>query len=353
MYPLKFKPICKEKIWGGKRLKNCFDPEKQDERIIGESLAICSSEEDQSVVVSGELKGKTIKELLKNYREEIFGNSASYWNDYFPLMIKFIDAQEKLSIQVHPDDEYALEHEKTHGKTEMWYVLDAEPGAELICGFGKNISKEVLIKAIKQNAIEGIVKKVSIKPGDILFIPAGVIHSIGEGILLAEIQENSDITYRLFDWNRLGIDSKPRELHIEKALDVINFLHPVKNPFVKGLVIEEENFTRTICVSCDKFTTEVFDVHREYKGYLNGEKCEMFISIDGNFLIEYAERKTTELLKGETLLMPASLGSFRIRGEGRFIRTYIMPPQKLLKEMIDMGISLENISCIKGLKPKA
>jgi len=220
MYPLLLKPPVKDYLWGGSRLKTEFG--FQTEKEIAAEAWVLSCHKDGSCIVSnGEFAGKTLPEVLELWGDNALGEKATKF-PYFPLLIKLIDAKQKLSIQVHPDDEYALANEGEFGKTEMWYVVDCDEGAELIYGFSENISKEEFERRIKDNTLTEVCNSVPVHKGDVFFISAGTLHAIGEGILIAEVQQNSNTTYRVSDYRLIDADGKPRPMHIEKAVDVTN-----------------------------------------------------------------------------------------------------------------------------------
>jgi len=222
LYPLKFKPILKEKIWGGNNLSQLLNKKKTGKKI-GESWEISGVDNNISIVSNGFLKGNNLQEVIEIYMNELVGDKIyDIFGTEFPLLIKFIDAQEDLSIQVHPNNNQAKEKHNAFGKTEIWYVLHAEKEAKLISGFSKELTKDLLHKHLINNTLEETLNYEKVKTGDVFFIPSGRIHSIGKGIVVAEIQQTSDITYRLFDYNRLE-NGKLRELHTQDALDVIDF----------------------------------------------------------------------------------------------------------------------------------
>jgi len=229
LYPLKFQPILKDKIWGGKKLKNLFNKAAETDKL-GESWELSGYENDESVVTNGFLAGNNLAELIEIYMDELVGDKV--YNQYglsFPLLFKLIDANENLSIQVHPGDEVAAERHNSYGKTEMWYVVDADPDGKLIIGFTKDCTREEYLDALDNDKVEDLLQHVPVKKGDVFFIPAGLVHAIGKGVVVAEIQQSSDITYRIYDFKRVDEQGNERELHTEQALDVIDFtasLHP-------------------------------------------------------------------------------------------------------------------------------
>ncbi|MBN4082894.1 class I mannose-6-phosphate isomerase, partial [bacterium AH-315-A23] len=222
-YPIKFEPILKDKIWGGEKLKTLFN-KKSTRKDIGESWEVSDVNGNVSVVTNGDLKGKTLQEILRLYKDQLVGeNVYKNFGDNFPLLIKFIDAKEALSIQVHPNDDLAKERHNSFGKTEMWYVMQAEDEGDLIVGFNKDSSKEEYVEHLENKKLLEILNQEKVKKGDVYFIPTGRIHAIGAGVLLAEIQQTSDITYRVYDWDRLDDEGNSRELHTELALDAIDY----------------------------------------------------------------------------------------------------------------------------------
>ena len=215
--PIKLQPIFKEIIWGGNRLKTDYN-KKSSLSNIAESWELTVRDDGMNTIIGGEFNGMTMQEYIDKNGFEVVSNKPL---DRFPLLIKFIDAEDNLSIQVHPNDEYAMEKANSLGKTEMWYVIDAKPDAKLVYGLKPNCTIEDMRSAIENGTVEEKLNYVNVKKGDVFFIPSGLVHAIGAGILLAEIQQNSNITYRVYDYNRLGKDGKPRELHVEDALNVI------------------------------------------------------------------------------------------------------------------------------------
>jgi mannose-6-phosphate isomerase len=252
---IKFKPIYKEKIWGGRKLSTSLGREIPNGNI-GESWELSDYGNDLSIIENGEWKGKTFREIFQKYPIEILGESfAATMN--FPLLIKIIDAKEKLSVQVHPDDSYALEKDpQSSGKKEAWYILEADENAEIVCGFSENLDRKIYENKIKQNDAESSLQKFSSKASDAFMINPGTVHAIGGGNLLLEIQQSSDSTYRVYDYGRLGDDGKPRDLHIEKSLDVLNFQKSNHEEFLTPMPLNWENGKRYLFVSNDKFRFE-------------------------------------------------------------------------------------------------
>ncbi len=303
LYPLKFEPILKDKIWGGTKLKNIFDKQATTEKL-GESWELSGYENDESVVSNGFLAGNNLAELIEIYMGELIGDKV--YDQYgltFPLLFKLIDANDYLSIQVHPGDEVAAERHKSFGKTEMWYVVDADENAELIIGFSKDCSRDEYLDALDDNKVEELLQHVPVKKGDVFFIPAGLVHAIGKGVVVAEIQQSSDITYRIYDYKRVDENGNERELHTEQALDVINF-DASENPKTVYQVIPNDI---TPLVSCDYFTTNLIQFDTALiRNYGHLDSFIAYMCLEGSFIIEANDEKTV-VNKGDTVLIPASI----------------------------------------------
>lgn len=298
MYPLKFTPIYKERIWGGNNLGKVFDRQLPGD-CIGESWEISDHDSDTSVVINGNLAGKKLNELMVESKERLMGKKFKNQN-YFPLLVKIIDANDKLSIQVHPEDKYAYQVEGEAGKTEAWYVINAKEDAKIVYGLREDITKEDFIKAVESNRIGDTLKMEPVVAGDMIFVPAGTVHALLEGVIVYEVQQNSDTTYRVYDYDRVGDDGKKRELHIEKAIEVINFNEQPSCRFKNNRI------------HCQYFTME--------KMMIQGEKIE---KTNNQFIIycviagtgEIVHKGITESLDaGETVLVPACLDDFTIKG---------------------------------------
>lgn len=303
LYPLKFEPILKDKIWGGTKLKSLFNKAAETDKL-GESWELSGYENDESVVTNGFLAGNTLPELIEIYMGELIGDSI--FDEYglsFPLLFKLIDANENLSIQVHPGDEVAAERHNSYGKTEMWYVVDAEPGAELIIGFSEDCSRDEYLDALDEGRVEDLLQKVPVKKGDVFFIPAGLVHAIGKGVVVAEIQQSSDITYRIYDYKRVDDQGNERELHTEQALDVINFNASKEPKTVYSPLLNEV----TPLVSCNYFTTNMLRFNKSIaRQYAKIDSFVSYMCLEGNFVIDFGGEKTI-VNKGDTILIPASI----------------------------------------------
>lgn len=305
LYPIKFKPIIKEKIWGGQKLSTYLNKDISHVPNCGESWEISGVPGDVSVVANGFLEGNTLEELVEVYMGDLVGDRVyEKFGFEFPLLIKFIDASDVLSIQVHPDDETARERHNAYGKTEMWYVIQADEGSELISGFNRNVDKETYIKYLEEKKLKEILNYEQVGPGDVFFIPSGRVHAIGAGIVLAEIQQTSDITYRIYDWDRMDENGQGRELHTDLAVDVIDYdLH--SNYRTHYEKIKNKN---SLLETCQYFTTNLLEFDKAInKDYSLIDSFVVFMCLDGEFSIEYGGEEYCLVKKGETILLPADL----------------------------------------------
>ena len=328
IYPLTFKPVFRDYIWGGRNLKTKLGRDIP-EGVVAESWDISGHPSAPTVVDKGPLTGQTLPELLKALGTDLVGSRAKPMldRDKFPLLIKLLDANKPLSVQVHPKDEYANEHENGElGKTEMWYILYAEPGAHLIYGLKPGVTRESFRDALEAGNLEICLHQLPVKAGDAVFIPAGSVHAIMDGIVLAEIQQNSDTTYRVYDWNRVGADGKPRPLHIDKALEVINFNQIEPGPFAPQLIEQNEDFQREFITTCPYFNVErlSFTQTGTYKGCCDGSTFEIWGTMSGQARIAWAGEPVS-LPAVRFALLPAALGNFEIEVSepSTLLRTYI------------------------------
>ncbi len=310
LYPLKFRPIFKEKIWGGQKLRTVLNKDFSPLSNAGESWELSGVEGNISVVTNGFLAGNDLNELLEIYMGDLVGDKVyEKFQNEFPLLIKFIDANDVLSIQVHPDDELAMKRHNSNGKTEMWYVLQADEGASLISGFSRKVSKEEYLKYLEEKKLEDILMKHEVTEGDVFFIPAGRVHAIGKGILLAEIQQTSDVTYRIYDFDRKDNDGNTRELHTELALDAIDYEYydDLRTDYPR-----EMNKTVNL-VSCKYFNTNLleFDLVIE-KDFYHLDSFLIYMCTDGEFEICYGQGECVNVKKGETVLVPAELRTIKL-----------------------------------------
>ncbi len=309
LYPLKFKPIFKEKIWGGDRLKELLNKKSGKLYNCGESWEISGVENEVSVVSNGFLKGNSLEELIEIYMSDLVGEMAyERFGIQFPLLIKYIDAKDKLSIQVHPNDDLAIERHGEYGKTEMWYIVHADEGSRLISGFNRTLTKEDFLQYMKKEQLENFLNYETVKKADVFFIPAGRIHAIGEGIVLAEIQQTSEVTYRIYDFNRLDNHGKPRELHSELALEAIDF-HFEENYRTQYEPIEN---VPTTLIECPYFTTNVLPLTQPIeRDFTERDTFVIYMCIEGEYTLSWEGGKM-EIKKGETVLVPAVINNFNL-----------------------------------------
>ena len=303
MSPLKFEPIFKTLVWGGEKIAP-YKGIETSQQHIGESWELSGVAGNESIVAEGPLKGKTIAQLVKEYKGELVGEHV-YENtgDEFPLLIKFIDALSDLSIQVHPNDELAAaRHNGSKGKTEMWYVVAADKGAHLLAGLTKKITPEEYAAKVADGTITDVLARYDVHPGDVFFLPAGRIHAICGGCFIAEIQQTSNITYRIYDYGRLGLDGKPREVHTELAKDAIDYtVYPDYRTHYSPEKDEEQEV-----VSCPYFTTSILDLTLPYAKDLSGIDSFMVVMcLSGSGSLE-VDGEEVPVHQGETVLIPAS-----------------------------------------------
>ncbi len=312
LYPLKFRPILKERLWGGTKLKDVLQkPIKSD--ITGESWELSGVSGDISEVSEGELKGTLLTDLIENVGEKLLGKSVveRFGND-FPILIKFIDAKQDLSIQLHPNDKLAKQRHNSFGKTEMWYVMDADPGAELIVGFNRDVEKAEYIQSLENDTLLNLLNYEEVGEGDTFFIKTGKIHAIGAGVLLAEIQQTSDITYRVFDFNRRDKDGNLRELHTQLAVDAIDYSK--KDDFKVDYPTELDKVNSM--VDCPYFKTNILELTNSLKqDVTNRDSFTIYMCVGGEAEITNDWGRTS-IKKGETILVAASSTTIEITTEG-------------------------------------
>jgi len=309
LYPLKFVPVYHEKIWGGDRLKTALNKDYGDLPNCGESWELSGIQGHLSVVENGYLAGNNLQELVEVYMGDLVGDIIfQKFGEEFPLLIKFIDAEQDLSIQVHPNDELSKKRHSAYGKTEMWYVVDADEGALINSGFNQEITREKYLEHLENGKLLDLLHYDEVKSGDVFFIPAGRVHAIGKGTLVAEIQQTSDVTYRIFDYNRKDENGQLRELHTDLALDAIDF--SFQNEY-KTQYTEEINKSSEI-VSCGYFTTNMLLFNKEIeKDYYALDSFIIYMNLGGEFIIKFQDG-SVKVTKGETVLIPASLETYSL-----------------------------------------
>lgn len=310
LYPIKFTPILKDKIWGGQKLKTLLN-KQSDLPNIGESWEISDVEGDTSIVSNGSLKGKSLKHLLEAYKSDLLGNkNYEVFGDKFPLLIKFIDAKEDLSIQLHPNDDLAAKRHNSFGKTEMWYVFQADEDSNLIVGFNQPVTPEKYLEHLENKTLTEILNFDKVKTGDTYFIEVGRVHAIGAGVMVAEIQQTSDITYRVYDWDRVDDEGNERELHNDLAIDAIDFDMPDN---FRVTYSKEENQSNEM-VSCPYFNTSYLKVNTTLERVNDKDSFFIYMCVDGEAKIT-ANGVSETIKKGETLLLPAAIKSYNITSE--------------------------------------
>lgn len=305
LYPLKFEPILKDKIWGGTRLKTMLYKEISPANCCGESWEVSGLVGDESMITNGFLAENNLNELLEIYMTELVGEkNYEKYGLGFPLLIKFIDAQDNLSVQVHPDDELAQRKYGQNGKTEMWHVIASEPGSGLYVGFNKTVSKAQFEEAIANGTVEEVLQFYPVQPGDTFMIPAGTVHAIGKGVLLAEIQQPSDITFRVFDWNRVDDEGNSRELHVQEALEAIDFDHQTDNFKVEY----QPQLNKTVrLVRSQYFNTSLLEFDQPLnKSFVEIDSFVIYMCLDGQILLAYGDERE-RLETGEVVLIPAEM----------------------------------------------
>jgi mannose-6-phosphate isomerase len=317
LYPLQFEPILKERIWGGTKLKTILNkPITSD--ITGESWEISTVEGDVSVVSNGFLAGKSLNDLIQTAPEDILGKEVcKRFGTQFPLLFKYLDAREDLSIQVHPNDELAKKRHNSFGKTEMWYIMQADEKARIIVGFKEKSNATEYVENLKNKNLLAILDDVIVKSGDVFFLETGTVHAIGAGLVVAEIQQTSDITYRLYDFDRVDAAGNERELHVDLALDAINY-DKVDTFKSYGKEINQSN---TI-VDCPYFTTNFLPLDGEKKMLNNGNSFSVYMCIEGTFEIE-SDNVCFQYKKGDTVLIPAALKTLILNGKASILEIFI------------------------------
>lgn len=316
---LKLTPAVKDYIWGGTRLSKEFDITSFCDRQA-EAWVLSCHKDGPSVICGGRFDSRTLPDVLENEGKDFLGTNCKKF-EFFPVLIKLIDAKDNLSVQVHPSDEYALKNENQFGKTEAWYIIDCDEGAQIIYGMNRDMTKEEFKKSIEDGTLLENVNRVNVKKGDIFFIPSGTVHAICKGILLAEVQQNSNLTYRVYDYGRLQ-NGKPRELHIEKAVEVSNLKKqntvsvPLEEP--KG----ENGALSTLLAKCEFFTMKKIEVEQSVKIFADETSFVSLVALDGNAVISHNDSFQT-LYKGESVFIPAGLGEVEVLGAVTLLETRV------------------------------
>ena len=317
LYPLLMQAPVKDYIWGGTRLREKYNKVSTADKLA-ESWELSCHPAGPSVIANGPAKGETLEQYLEKNGMELLGTKGKDCQN-FPIMIKLIDAKDNLSVQVHPDDAYALKNEGELGKTEMWYIIDAEPGAELLYGVEKEITRQELADSLKNGTITEICHHAPVKKGDVFFIPAGTIHAIGKGILLAEVQENSNTTYRLYDYGRLGNDGKPRQLHVQQGTEVCS-LKPLPLVDKRQKAALSSDCTAELLVSCEYFNTYSIELSGANHLKADNESFHTFTVLEGNLVLTHQGEKLS-MEAGQSVFLPANMGEYTIEGQAHLIFT--------------------------------
>lgn len=317
---VKLEPAFKDNLWGGTKLRTVFG-KKCDYDIIAESWELSAHQDGPSRVASGKMNGRLFTEYLRKIGKEALGWKCQAM-DRFPVLIKFIDAMQALSVQIHPDDDYALEYEGEYGKNEMWYVVDCEPGASLFVGLKAAMTKEQIREKIADNTIIEALNEIKVKPGDVIFVEAGTIHAIGAGILICEIQQNSNSTYRLYDYDRRDKFGNPRQLHLDKALDVVNPVKFVRDENWGKLVYSDEHYKENMLVQCKYFECLCYDVTDEVKVSVNETSFVSIVFLSGNGSI-VCDEEVLDYRIGDSFFIQAGKHTVTVKGSCKFIMTHI------------------------------
>lgn len=320
MYPLKLIPAYKDYIWGGTRLKTDFGKQSEMDKLA-ESWELSCHKDGSSTIANGEYEGLTLQQYIDRAGKDVLGRDCVRFEN-FPVLIKLIDAHDNLSVQVHPDNEYALRVEGEYGKTEMWYIVDCDEGASLLYGFRHEISKEEFKRRIEDNTLLEVTNSVPVKKGDVFFIDAGTLHAIGKGILIAEIQQNSNTTYRIYDYGRVGADGKPRALHIDKAVEVTKLIPPTRPVAPRGMREQLAGYDRTLLAACEYFTVHALSIKEQAALIADGKSFHSLLCLSGAGTIRYSSGELS-LLKGESVFIPAGFGAYTLAGTCEVIQTTV------------------------------
>lgn len=342
-YPLKLKPVYKDYLWGGRALEKYRSD--LPEGIVAESWEVSCHPDGISIIDNGIYRGIALPDLISGTGKQIIGTALPQkYSERFPLLVKLIDANEKLSVQVHPDDRYAREHEHDeYGKSEAWYIISAKAGAELVYDVAKGTEKAAFAEALEKGCVEKHLRRISVSAGDVVYIPAGVVHAIGGGIFLAEIQQSSNATYRVYDYDRIGKDGSKRALHIEKALDVIDFSGAGKRKMHSGLKIEQNGSSRTFAVASRYFAVELFEIEASMDENTHLERFNILMFFNGKGAIEYNGGELS-VQAGESVLIPAALGKYRVTGKVSGLKAYVPDlVRNIAAPLLSSGYTLEDI----------
>lgn len=316
-YPIVCEPILKDRIWGGTKLKTLLN-KNSTSNITGESWELSTVAGDISTIGTGTYKGKPLDEVISQFPEDILGTEVyKRFGSQFPLLFKFLDAREDLSIQVHPNDELAKKRHNSFGKTEMWYIMQAEAGARIIVGFKKKSTPEEYLKHLKDKTLLDILDQITVAPGDVFLLETGTVHAIGAGIVLAEIQQTSDITYRIYDFDRRDANGNLRELHIDEALEAINY------EVTDTQKVYKDNANQAnMMVDCQYFTTNFFPLDGIAEITKDGRSFTVYMCVQGSFEL-HSNQQHYQFKTGDTVLVPAAMRQYSLHGNASLLEIYI------------------------------
>ncbi len=349
LYPLKFEALPRGRIWGGQKLARLVGEKAQDGLPVGEAWLVW----ERLAVANGPWRGKPLADLVREHPLQVLGSRPMEQSDaIFPLLLKLVDAGETLSVQVHPDDGYARAREhQPFGKTEFWYVLEADPGAEVMHGLMRPVTPEELKESIAAVRLEEVLEYVPVQRGDVLLLPAGTIHALGGGILVYELQQSSDITYRLYDWGRVQANGLPRELHVEKALEVAD-LRPSGLQKIQPVEIAEGGLTRRFLCATRYFASELLELRSPSVERPGGLQFHLLTVLEGSCAVEYGEGESLALSHWESALVPAGLPEYRVVPEGQgcsLVKSYVPDLLRdVVKPLEERGVPRESIRQLGG-----
>lgn len=317
LYPLQFEPILQERIWGGEKLKTELGKPIVS-NATGESWELSTVKDNVSVIANGDLKGKKLTDVIDASPMELLGSLVcKRFGTSFPLLFKYLDATKDLSIQVHPNDHLAKKRHNSSGKTEMWYVMQADSNAKIIVGFKENSSQAEYLAHLESKNLTSILNEIEVNAGEVYFLEAGTVHAIGAGLLIAEIQQTSDITYRLYDYDRQDADGNKRELHVDLALEAINY----QKQETQKIYFKDQNQSNPI-VDCPVFTANFIPLTQKMEVEKSGDSFTVYMCVNGNFVIE-VDGISYDYKKGDTVLIPAALTKYNLEGEASILEIYI------------------------------
>ncbi len=346
---LRLDEIYHHRVWGGRNLATLYGKDIPEDKPTAEAWLVSDHPVDVSVVAEGPHAGRTLHDLLEDHAEALLGRRARpNVHGRFPLLLKVLDANDVLSIQVHPDDEIAARlNEPDVGKTEMWHVLHAVPHSELICGLYPSVTAESFEGVMNDEAVVDLMVRFEVEEGTSVFVPAGTVHAIGAGIVLAEIQQNSDLTYRLYDWGRVGSDGKPRELHLDKAMEAIRFGSTHTGPN-RPLAYEEDGVSRSVLAACRYFAAELLEIPEACTRRTGGDTFHILLVRNGDLTVT-TDGSEHRLAPGQALLIPGDVAEFRIQGPGSVLDYYVPDLRKDIAEPLKAhGYNKEEILRLGG-----